>query len=128
AISPADFTGNIITFTFLRLVDTTSWMYDLPHWVPQVAKAAAALFFLACVGAVTLVPRRFDLRGRIIAAVACTIAITLVGFGVRRNYVLWWLPFATVLAAAHAVSFLPGKRLPFSVSPLAHPREDSCER
>lgn len=93
------FAHNILLFNAIRPMDTTSWLYGLPHTVPQAMHVIAAIAVVA-IGITVLV----SAPSRMVRCAFCIgiIIISIISAPVaHNNYFIWWIPFFCILLAVH---------------------------
>jgi hypothetical protein len=119
--SPADFFSNVVLFTVLRPVDSTSWLDG--HAAAWRHVAMGVLFVLLAGGAVLRWIAKMQPRVRVLLILAMIVGMTLLGPVNHGNYQLWWIPwFAIVLAFSLGVYVFP----PEPVNLLEPQRDDTC--
>lgn len=92
--SPRSLIDNIVLFNMSRPADQTSWLFDMPQLVANVARGI--LIFLILAASFYVWRRSPSLAARCGIGAILTLGAILSGPGAHHNYQLWWLPFYAV--------------------------------
>jgi hypothetical protein len=96
--TPRELLASLVLFNLGRASDSTSLVNALPPWA-RIATATAGLALI--VALIVAYQRRQPQPRDLVSTAALTLTVFLVVSKViHRNYILWWLPFATTALAA----------------------------